>query len=121
MLFYSHGFCRENRLQGICGNGSANALGICKMKNIFLLFLFTGVRGWDRWPCPWILIRYFSITFLAKSVVFVVLRRKNKVSPLLASPWNDFMATSGKSADSLENPLVKILPTPMFLNTVDLC
>jgi len=41
-------------------------------------------------------IRHFSVTFLAKKVVFLVLRRKNQNSPHLVPPEKIFMATSGK-------------------------
>jgi len=41
-------------------------------------------------------ILHFSVTFSAKMGVFLVSRRKNEISPLLAPPGNIFMGTSGK-------------------------
>jgi len=86
ILFHvSHmGFVKKTACKLSVSNGNANALSTYKMKNIFLLM---GVGRWASGPRLagfWNLT--FSITFLAKKVVFLVLRRKNEISPLLALP-----------------------------------
>ena len=62
-------------------------------------------------------IWYFSVTYLAKKTIFLVLKRKNEISPLWLPPSvRSLWLLLEKSSNDLS--LMKILPTPMFLITV---
>jgi len=72
---------------------------------------------------PWLpldfKIRHFPITFLAKKVVFLSSRGKNKISPFLAIPGKFLWATSGKIRYWL--PWKKSFRRPWFQATIRNC
>jgi len=78
-----------------------------KTANLAAMGVARGVRGEIYFE-----ILHFSVTFLAKKVVFLVSRKKNELSPLLPVHRCIFKATFGKI--HYFPPLEKILPTPML-------
>jgi len=110
---FSHiGFDEKTYCKLSVSNGSANCLRTYKMKDIFLL---VGVGRWDLAFLDFE-IWHFSITFLGKKGRFICFQKEKWNFTTFSPPWKDLCGYFWKKTLIAST---SILPTPLFLITVD--